>query len=307
MAKGGDGPLSVDSLTIRSPAAEATRSMSVASSLAAFGALGLVCAGTAAQASERAEQGEAVEAEQATPESALPGTQRSSTGRWQIDVAPYVWVTGMQGRAATLPGLPAVDVDMSFRDVVKNLSFGVIGSVSARRDRLVLMADVYYARIKTSADIPSPLFSGVDVRNETFSGLIGAGYVLTAPENRLSVMATAGARAWTMDTAIDLRSPLPGLSLKTQSRKSWIDPVIGAQVGLQLTPRWSASLIGSGGGFGIASDWTWGVSGSVSYQLNRRWAIGAGYRYLAVDHRTRDGFIFDGALSGMVLGGRYRL
>ncbi|WOK37174.1 hypothetical protein [Sphingomonas sp. C3-2] len=235
----------------------------------------------------------------------LPASEQpQDRSRWRVEVAPYIWSAGMKGRAATLPGLPAVDVDMSFKDVVRDLSFGIIGSVAARRENLVIFADVYYARIRTSEEIPSPLFTGVNVRNETFSGLLSAGYVLTPP-GPITVQAVAGVRAWSMETEIDLKSPIPALSLQTKARKQWVDPVVGIQMAAKLAPRWSVEFGASTGGFGIASDWMLGLAGSVSYHLDRHWVLGVGYRHLAVDYRSRDGFIFDAALSGGLIGARY--
>lgn len=235
-----------------------------------------------------------------------PTDRSKAKSRWQIDVSPYVWVTGMQGRVAPLPGIPPVDVNMSFNDVVKDLSFGVIGSVAARRDRLSIFADVYYARIKTSESFPnSSLFTEANVLNETFSGMIAAGYILTPPGD-ISVQAMAGVRAWSMETRVDVQSKIPALSIKEAAREAWLDPVIGTQVDIRLAPKWSAGIGVAVGGFGIGSDFAWGVHAAASYQMSDHWRLGLGYRHLAVDYRGRDGFLFDASLSGMVIGANYR-
>ncbi len=57
--------------------------------------------------------------------------------------------------------------------------------------------------------------------------------------------------------------------------------------------------------FGAASDFTWQVVASLGYDVSKRTVLNAGYRYLAVDYRSR-GFRFDTAISGFLLGVSFR-
>ena len=38
---------------------------------------------------------------------------------WTFTVAPYLWITGQEGKIATLPPLPPAEVDISFGDDMK--------------------------------------------------------------------------------------------------------------------------------------------------------------------------------------------
>ena len=59
------------------------------------------------------------------------------------------------------------------------------------------------------------------------------------------------------------------------------------------------------GGFDVGSQLTWTLMGLVQYQFND-WIEGAiGYRQLDIDY-DHDGFVFDGNLSGPIVGVRFR-
>ncbi len=59
------------------------------------------------------------------------------------------------------------------------------------------------------------------------------------------------------------------------------------------------------GGFGVGSDLTWSILGTVNYILTDNWSVSAGYKHLSVDY-DGDGYVFDVDLSGPVLGLTYR-
>lgn len=47
-------------------------------------------------------------------------TADSSHNEWSFMVEPYVWGTSLKGITSTSPPLPSVDVDASFKDIIKN-------------------------------------------------------------------------------------------------------------------------------------------------------------------------------------------
>lgn len=64
---------------------------------------------------------------------------------WGIYWPTYLWAAGTDGRARTLPPLPASDVHVSFGDsleALKDLDAGLITSVFVHKDRFRLMGDV---------------------------------------------------------------------------------------------------------------------------------------------------------------------
>ena len=67
----------------------------------------------------------------------------------------------------------------------------------------------------------------------------------------------------------------------------WVDPIIGASAGIDVTKHWALTVEGDFGGFGVGSDFTWNALGLISYQtsvfgLDTR--FGVGYRALSWDY-----------------------
>ena len=59
------------------------------------------------------------------------------------------------------------------------------------------------------------------------------------------------------------------------------------------------------GGFGVASDLTWQLVGTLEYQFSDWFAARAGYRHLKVDYED-GGFVWDVDLSGPIVGATFR-
>ena len=69
-------------------------------------------------------------------------TATSEYGGWEFQISPYAWFVNLDGKAATIRGLPPVDIDANFSDVWDNLNFGALTVLEARRDRFGLKADL---------------------------------------------------------------------------------------------------------------------------------------------------------------------
>src|SRR6266568_2137898 len=66
---------------------------------------------------------------------------------WKFSVNLYGWATGLDGRLRTLPPLPAVNVNIDFADVLKNLNGALMGSANAQYGRFLLFTDLVYSKI----------------------------------------------------------------------------------------------------------------------------------------------------------------
>lgn len=53
-----------------------------------------------------------------------------------MTVSPYIWRAGVKRTAGTFPGLPAVDVDADFKDILKNLDLAGMMVAELRYRRL---------------------------------------------------------------------------------------------------------------------------------------------------------------------------
>jgi hypothetical protein len=193
---------------------------------------------------------------------------------WSFRLIPYVWMSGLSGDVATLPGAPEADIDMSFTDILENLDFAAFVVGEARHGDLFLRGEVSYAKISDGAATPGPLFSGADVTAETFFGGLAAGYtIIRGPAHQVD--AFAGFRYWVIDTDLDLSGGvLPAQSVS--ETESFVDPLVGLSL-------------------------EWGVTTGVTYHAGENWGVIVGYRYLAVDYDHGD-FVYDVAQHGPFLG-----
>ncbi|NGN44457.1 hypothetical protein G6N74_25640 [Mesorhizobium sp. CGMCC 1.15528] len=217
---------------------------------------------------------------------------------WTFSVAPYFWAAGLSGEVGQF-GLPPVDVDASFGDIVDHLDFGAMAIGEARYGRYSIFGDIMYSKISGVAGTPRGILaSNVAVSSETFAGLVGAGYSLfESNSGRLDVV--AGVRVWSVENDISFSGGiLDGLSQSDGA--TWVDGMAGFRGNYSITPNiyltaWG--LVGAG-----EADIDWDVAGAIGYRFNDQISAVAGYRALGVDYNNDDGFIFDVVQQGPILG-----
>jgi hypothetical protein len=215
---------------------------------------------------------------------------------WTFTAAPYVWAAGIEGTVGQF-GLPPVEVDASFIDVMKNFDMGFMGAVEGHYDRLGVAMDLQYIKVSTSADTPNGVAADrIDLTSKTLS-VFGAGMYRVVDTQEASLDLMLGARTWWVDSELD---PVGGLAGPTDFSDSaaWIDPMIGAKGKVKLSQQVYLTGWGLIGGFGVGSELSWDVMGAVGYEVTDRVSMIAGYRALGVDYRDGD-FIFQ---SGPIIG-----
>jgi len=226
-----------------------------------------------------------------------PQPQAVQPNGWTFSFAPYFWVAGLDGKTQVF-GLPTVDINQNFSDILKDLDFAFMAAGDARYDRFSVFTDIIYARITTDAATPRGVVADeVDVKSVTFSALLGVGYtVYEDPKARLDVV--AGARYWHAETTIGLSGGLIGNVSRTDSA-NWVDGVAGIKGNYSLTDTvyltgWG--MIGGGG-----ADLDWDVLAGIGYKFNDTVSAVAGYRALGVNY-SNDGFTYDVIEHGPIFG-----
>jgi hypothetical protein len=240
---------------------------------------------------------------------AFAGPARAQTERTdassglQLQIAPYVWIARLDSDIGPRPTLPRARVTKDLGDVVTDLDGALMIAGEARHENWGLMFDAAYLSISASGDAPSRLFGPADADAE--------GYFLTPAvvyraydANPVAVDVGAGARYWHLQTDLSFSEgllPAAGVS----ATKSWVDPLLILRGRLALGSGFSLLGYGDIGGFDVGSQLTWTLMGLVQYQF-KSWIEGAvGYRHLDINYDD-DGFVFDGSLSGPIIGVRFR-
>lgn len=216
---------------------------------------------------------------------------------WTFSVAPYFWAAGLSGSVSQF-GLPTVDVDANFGDVLENLDFAAMAVAEARYDRYSIFGDLMYVKLSTGSGTPRGIFAtSVDLTSETFSGLVGAGYsIIQSDAGRLDLVAAM--RVWSVNTDLDFHGGiLDGVSRSDGA--TWVDGLAGVRATYSLTPEIYLTGWGMVGAGGANVDWD--VAAALGYQFNERFSAVAGYRALGVNYRN-DGFVFDVVQQGPIMG-----
>jgi len=230
-------------------------------------------------------------------------TSATTAGGWSFGLTPYIWFAGLKGDVGAISGLPPVAVDADFGDIIENADIALMLAAEARRGRFGIVTDLSYLSLSADGDTPGPLFGSADVETSTFFATVAGFYQVVAGE-RVSLDALAGARVWYVDTEIDLS---PGLlpARSVQDDEVWADPVVGLRWNAQLGRGFFLAGAADVGGFGVASDFTWQLLGTLGYRFNDWFSARAGYRHLDVDYEN-DGFVWDVEMSGPIVGATFR-
>jgi len=230
----------------------------------------------------------------------LANAQDSVSG-WDFNIAPYLWGSGISGTVAPFSALPPAEIDASFSDIVEELDFGAMIAGSATRGDYGVFGDLQYIKLSSGGATPGPAFGNVSVSTKmTIASLAGEYVVVDTPTSELRIL--GGARYWNVDLDFNLSAgALPGRS--APGGDSWVDGIIGVRGQSDLSDQFYLTGWAMAGGGG--SEFMGDVFGGVGYRLTERTALIGGYRYLTVDRRENDGFIYDVEQQGLVVGANF--
>ena len=237
--------------------------------------------------------------------------QEPEPGGWTLTIAPYFWAAGIKGDVGV--GNQESDVDVSFNDIRKDLKFGAMMLAEARKDRFGAFFAPLYVRLGEGSH-PGPF--DIDVTADI--SVIGGGVFYRVAEWTLDrpgvgrsrkawIEPLAGVRYTYLGVEIDVNGPL-GLNPDVNEHRDWVDPIVGASAGIELSEHWVLLAEGDVGGFGVGSKFTWNALGLIAYRttlsgIDTR--IGAGYRALSWDY-DHNNFQWDVVMHGPVVGASFR-
>jgi hypothetical protein len=220
------------------------------------------------------------------------------TSDWKFTVAAYGWAAGLNGDVGVF-GLPAQHVDLPFSDVIQNLDFAVMGLAEARKGRFMMGVDATYTNVSKSVKTPYGILADkIDATNTALMLTGLAGYALYDTDMaRLDLI--AGARVYSVDNQFDVKGGILGGKSKSDGA-TWVDPLVGAKLRVDLTPKVYIASWAMIGGFGVGSDMMWDLMGGAGYEFNDKFSLFAGYRAMSVDY-SNDGFVSDVVEQGPVV------
>jgi opacity protein-like surface antigen len=220
---------------------------------------------------------------------------QAQAAEWQHEVAPYLWGAAISGTTAIGP--VSADVDASFGDILDSLEMGFMGTYRATRDRVSITVDGIYMGLGGAGRGPAG-FVEADVDLDQSALEVDVGYEIL---DRLIVF--GGIRY--NDLSVEIKTTGPLGTRSESADEDWIDPVIGAHYTIDFADRWSFTLRGDIGGFGVGSEFAWQGVGTLRWQATDRVGVLGAYRYIDMDYESDDRsreFKYDMSMSGPALG-----
>ncbi len=225
---------------------------------------------------------------------ASPATDASaSSSNWHLTVSPYLWFPGVHGGIGIAGRETSIHV--SAGDLLSHFRFGLMGTVEPRYKRIVMPLDVFWVRLGED-HVLTNLGSVANLRGDEFILTQKVGYRVIDNE-RLKIDGLAGFRYWHLGTNVNFTTN----SLNYSGSQNWVDPLVGGRITGILTPKIDVTVAGDVGGWGTGSQLDYQVVGLLGYRIKPAIALQAGYRYLAVNYVTGNGFA-DIVTSGVMFG-----
>jgi hypothetical protein len=136
----------------------------------------------------------------------------------------------------------------------------------------------------------------VDARMKQFLLTPGIGYRVL-DKKILKIDAIVGFRYWHLGQSLEFTPSLLGGVSRSQN---WVDGLGGARIRIPLTQKTMVTIVGDAGGGGANSDYQ--IAGLLGYNITKKLVLQAGWRYLDVNYRGSQSFVYDVATSGALLG-----
>lgn len=223
--------------------------------------------------------------------------QTTNPHPWRVTIAPYAWLTSMDGNL-TVKGVKA-DADADFYDdILGDLSVAGMILAEVQRDRLAFGVNFVGARLESSNN-------NIDTTQDSVNLALSATYFLVdKPRSadggigyRLGPL--AGLRYTYIRAEVDL-----GNFRTVDSNEDWVDPFVGARGALDLSERWGLVAEADIGGFGVGSDISWNAQAYAGYKTSvfgLRTSLALGYRAMHQDYDHGD-FKYDVTTYGPIIG-----
>jgi hypothetical protein len=148
--------------------------------------------------------------------------------RLQFTLAPYAWLTGLQGDI-TMKGLSA-SPSISFSEIFKDLNIALSSHMEVQKDRWSVYLDPWFAKLSDEGS-----FGFLEVKMDQYIVEIGGPYRLlnvpigTEPHSKLGVEGLVGGRYWNTDVHMEFPT------FDVRKSKDWFDPIIGTRLKLSCS------------------------------------------------------------------------
>ncbi len=233
-------------------------------------------------------------------------TIAAETNNWNFMIEGYALASSIDGDAGVGRVVNA-EVDVGFDDILDNLELAAMVHAEAfHENNWGVIFDYGFMNLASDKALRFGGAVDVDARQGVMELFVARKFLLQ--KGHIDIY--AGVRWWENEVNIDINPAiLPG-SVEINVEKDWVDPVIGIRWLHPLSEKWTLTMRGDVGGFGIASDSTWLVSAGAQYKFNQSWKLDLKYKALWVDYEDgtpgeRGYFAYDTVTHGPIVGAIY--
>jgi hypothetical protein len=215
-------------------------------------------------------------------------------GGWNFVLQPYFLAPAMDGSSAVGP--INADIDISRKDVLRNLNIGFLGYVEVSKGNFAVGVDTNYMNLDAT---PNAQRIGADVGQLAVQPML---FYRVGPWFELM----AGARY--NKIKVEIESPLPVIDGRSRS-VDWVDPLVGFRFQGPLTKSLQFSLLANIGGIVAGSDLSYQVRPMLNLGVGSGITIDAGFQWAYMDYETGSGlrrFAYDVSTTGPILGATFR-
>jgi hypothetical protein len=215
------------------------------------------------------------------------------TSDWHLTVSPYLWFPAVHGGIG-IDGRQT-SFSVSAGDLLSHFRFGVMGVVEPRYKRIVMPLDIIWVRLGDDRAL-SNLATVANLKGTEFILTQKIGYRIIDTD-RIKIDGLAGFRYWHYGSNVSFTTN----TLNYSGSQNWVDPLVGGRITGILTPKIELTVAGDVGGWGAGSQLAYQAVGVIGYRIKPAIALQAGYRYLATNYKTSNGFV-DIANTGVMFG-----
>lgn len=199
----------------------------------------------------------------------------------RIDLTFYTWMSSVSSTVASDDSESTVD--MAFKDILKVVDFANFGHLEIQKGKWGLFSEMDFIKLSGDTEFRRPR-SGIPFEVQADGvikqAMVELGVIRSFDGSRVGLDLLAGARYFRLESDVSVGP------IDSSLTKDWVDPMIGARVRWRISDRWLASLRADVAGFGLGSgsELSTNIIAAINYDINEKYSIGFGYRYLDIDY-----------------------
>lgn len=225
---------------------------------------------------------------------------------WSYSLTPYLWLAGIKGDVATIPGSPPAPIDIPASDAIADTNISLMFWFDVKKNRHGLFVDFLYSDLRSEEElVPPPVDLLLRSTSKNFLWTMAYEYELRQTDRGLLDL-FIGARYWDIDTKLEFGGGLGILEGLTLSHtESWVDPVVGLKGHTMLNDtKFYVSGAAAIGGFDIGSELFYDLVLQFGYKWSSQLGTAIGYRYLDVNYDENE-FLYKVSQQGWTLSGTF--